>query len=186
MARFGYLWLRGGAWNGKQLLPAAYVREALTPSAHGPDYGYLWWPFPSPVRSDSAFAGVGIFGQYLYVNPQARVVIALWSAQTRPTGGEVLNDVAFFDAVVRPYLANKLQPGFIDQWLLEQDLTSWLSPDRHQRLNLCERILLARRLGGEVGAQELASVRAEFAELDDEQAELLIRQCRADRRDRSR
>lgn len=81
-------------------------------------------------------------------------------------------DRAFFDAVVRPYLANKLQPGFIDQWLLEQDLTSWLSPDRHQRLNLCERILLARRLGGEVGAQELASVRAEFAELDDEQAEL--------------
>lgn len=81
-------------------------------------------------------------------------------------------DRAFFDAVVRPYLANKLQPGFIDHWLLEQDLTPWLSPERHRRLNLCERILLARRLGGEAGAQELASVRAEFAELDDEQAEL--------------
>jgi CubicO group peptidase (beta-lactamase class C family) len=43
MARFGYLWLRGGAWAGKQILPPAYVSAALTPGAHGPDYGYLWW-----------------------------------------------------------------------------------------------------------------------------------------------
>lgn len=43
MARFGYLWLRGGRWGERQILPAAYVRAALTPSLHGPDYGYLWW-----------------------------------------------------------------------------------------------------------------------------------------------
>jgi CubicO group peptidase (beta-lactamase class C family) len=43
MARFGYLWLRGGKWGDRQLVPAAYVKAALTPSAHGPDYGYLWW-----------------------------------------------------------------------------------------------------------------------------------------------
>ena len=42
MARFGYLWLRGGKWGDKQM-PPAYVKEAATPSAHGPDYGYLWW-----------------------------------------------------------------------------------------------------------------------------------------------
>jgi CubicO group peptidase (beta-lactamase class C family) len=43
MARFGYLWLRGGKWGDKQLLPPAYVKAAVSPSAHGPDYGYLWW-----------------------------------------------------------------------------------------------------------------------------------------------
>jgi len=43
MARFGYLWLRGGKWGDKQLLPPAYVKAAIAPSAHGPDYGYLWW-----------------------------------------------------------------------------------------------------------------------------------------------
>ena len=43
MARFGYLWLRGGRWGERQILPAAFVRAALTPSLHGPDYGYLWW-----------------------------------------------------------------------------------------------------------------------------------------------
>jgi len=43
MARFGYLWLRGGKWGEKQIVPTAFVKAALTPSKHGPDYGYLWW-----------------------------------------------------------------------------------------------------------------------------------------------
>lgn len=45
MARFGYLWLRGGKWGDKQILPPAYVKEALSPSsvANSPDYGFLWW-----------------------------------------------------------------------------------------------------------------------------------------------
>jgi CubicO group peptidase (beta-lactamase class C family) len=43
MARFGYLWLRGGAWAGRQILQPAFVQAAVSPSAHGPDYGYLWW-----------------------------------------------------------------------------------------------------------------------------------------------
>ncbi|HQZ37695.1 MAG TPA: serine hydrolase [Vicinamibacterales bacterium] len=43
MARFGYLWLRGGKWGDRQILPPAYVKAATTASAHGPDYGYLWW-----------------------------------------------------------------------------------------------------------------------------------------------
>jgi CubicO group peptidase (beta-lactamase class C family) len=43
MARFGYLWLRGGKWGGEQIVPPEFVKAALTPSEHGPDYGYLWW-----------------------------------------------------------------------------------------------------------------------------------------------
>ena len=43
MARFGYLWLRNGRWGSKQIIPPAYVKTALTASAHGPDYGFLWW-----------------------------------------------------------------------------------------------------------------------------------------------
>jgi CubicO group peptidase (beta-lactamase class C family) len=43
MARFGYLWLRGGRWADAPILPPAFVKAATTPSEHGPDYGYLWW-----------------------------------------------------------------------------------------------------------------------------------------------
>jgi CubicO group peptidase (beta-lactamase class C family) len=45
MARFGYLWLRNGKWGNKQIIPPAYVKEALTAGGakNSPDYGYLWW-----------------------------------------------------------------------------------------------------------------------------------------------
>ena len=47
MARFGYLWLRGGKWGDKQIIPAAFVKEALTSggaaNSPGNGYGYLWW-----------------------------------------------------------------------------------------------------------------------------------------------
>jgi CubicO group peptidase (beta-lactamase class C family) len=43
LARFGYLWLRDGEWRGRHVLPKDYVAAARRPSAHGPDYGYLFW-----------------------------------------------------------------------------------------------------------------------------------------------
>jgi hypothetical protein len=43
LARLGYLWLRNGRWGDKQVLPQSYMKAALTPSEHGPDYGYLFW-----------------------------------------------------------------------------------------------------------------------------------------------
>lgn len=81
-------------------------------------------------------------------------------------------DRRFFDAVVRPYLANKLQKTFIDHWLLDLDLTPWLAGDRHERLNLVERILLARRLAGEARTQELAHLGESFRDLPDATADL--------------
>jgi hypothetical protein len=56
------------------------------------------------------------------------------------------HDRAFFDAVVRPYLAQKLHPTFLDDWLLERDLAVYLEPRAFARLNVVERILLGRRL----------------------------------------
>ena len=61
-------------------------------------------------------------------------------------------DPAFFRAVVRPYLANKAHPTFLDHWLLETDLSPYLDPWAFQRLNIVERILLARRIAGQSGA----------------------------------
>lgn len=55
-------------------------------------------------------------------------------------------DRAFFDAVVKPFLANKFQKTFIDRWLLEEDLKGYLDPWQLGHLNLVEKILLAKRL----------------------------------------
>lgn len=79
MARFGYLWLRGGNWAGKQILPASYVKAALTPSEHGPDYGYLWWLNTRgknlPGLPPNAFAALGAGSNDIVVSPDHELVI---------------------------------------------------------------------------------------------------------------
>lgn len=79
MARFGYLWLRKGAWSGKQILPPSYVQAALTPSAHGPDYGYLWWLNTKgknlPGLPANAYAALGAGSNTILVSPDHDLVI---------------------------------------------------------------------------------------------------------------
>jgi len=79
MARFGYLWLRGGAWNGRQILPPDYVKAALSPSEHGPDYGYLWWLNTKgknlPGLPATAYAALGAGSNDIVVSPEHDLVI---------------------------------------------------------------------------------------------------------------
>jgi len=85
MARFGYLWLRGGQWNGRAILPASYVKDALTPSANGPDYGYLWWLNTKgknlPGLPANAYAALGAGSNTIVVSPgHDLVVVWRWHA----------------------------------------------------------------------------------------------------------
>jgi CubicO group peptidase (beta-lactamase class C family) len=79
MARFGYLWLRGGNWGGRQILPPAYVKAALMPSEHGPDYGYLWWLNTKgknlPGLPANAYAALGAGSNDIVVSPDHDLVI---------------------------------------------------------------------------------------------------------------
>jgi len=79
MARFGYLWLRGGNWNGRQIVPADYVKAALSPSEHGPDYGYLWWLNTKgknlPGLPASAYAALGAGSNDIVVSPEHDLVV---------------------------------------------------------------------------------------------------------------
>lgn len=99
MARIGYLMLRGGAWNGKQIVPADWVRKstsAITPvSQMHPasvrrgrfGYGYLWWPFDGAWNTgpyEGAYSGIGAVGQYITVIPKLDLVI---SHKTEPRAG---------------------------------------------------------------------------------------------------
>lgn len=59
-------------------------------------------------------------------------------------------DPAFFQTVVKPYLANKKDKTFMDRYLLDHDLRDYMQPWAHGRLNTVERVLLAQRIGGEI------------------------------------
>jgi CubicO group peptidase (beta-lactamase class C family) len=87
LARFGLLWERGGKWNDHQIVPLSYVKMATTASAHGPDYGFLWWLNTTgkqwPGSPTTSFEAVGQGGNIVHVDPaHDLVVVWRWSAQS--------------------------------------------------------------------------------------------------------
>ncbi len=84
MARFGYLTLRRGRWRDRQILSEDWVRQALTPTAPQPTYGFMNWFLNTerkfiPSAPASAFAHVGNGTNIIYVDPENDlVVVARW------------------------------------------------------------------------------------------------------------
>lgn len=77
-ARFGYLYLRGGEWDGEQLLPREWVDYSRlpTPTAEKPEYGAHWWiDEADPAR----FYASGFNGQSITVVPEEDLVIVVLS-----------------------------------------------------------------------------------------------------------
>lgn len=77
-ARFGLMMLHDGRWNGRQIVPETWVREATAAStAHDPVdfYQYLWWVGPRPDGGRAPFYAVGKYGQVVAVFPQHDMVI---------------------------------------------------------------------------------------------------------------
>jgi CubicO group peptidase (beta-lactamase class C family) len=83
IARFGQLYLQKGNWNGKQILPAAWVEAATarqTSNGSNPKsdwdqgYGYQFWR-----ARHGSYRGDGAFGQYCLVMPEQDAVIAITS-----------------------------------------------------------------------------------------------------------
>ena len=90
--KIGSLFLHGGNWNGKQLVPADWVEESqnmdaehLLPTSqnsHHPrvGYGYQWW---IPSGDDGELMARGVFNQYIYINPTTNTVIVKLSANQK-------------------------------------------------------------------------------------------------------
>ncbi len=78
MAKFGYLWLNRGHWDGQQLLPEAYLHDAWTAHSitpQGDGYGYLWFlPEYNGYRVPCA---VGYGGQLIAVVSDLDLVVAI-------------------------------------------------------------------------------------------------------------
>jgi CubicO group peptidase (beta-lactamase class C family) len=78
LARFGLLILNHGKWGSQQVVSAKWLDEAVTPSEHGPDYGYLWWLNTKqkqwPSGPPSSFAAIGNGGNIVWIDPQHDIV----------------------------------------------------------------------------------------------------------------
>jgi CubicO group peptidase (beta-lactamase class C family) len=78
LARFGLLILRHGKWANRQIIPEQWLTDAVVPSEHGPDYGYLWWLNTTqkqwPSGPPSSFAAIGNGSNTIWIDPDHDIV----------------------------------------------------------------------------------------------------------------
>jgi CubicO group peptidase (beta-lactamase class C family) len=108
MARLGYLYLRGGKWNGAQVVPAVWVHNStskqITADTMAESYGYQWWV------DDDMFMMQGYGGQFVYVVPARDLVVVFTGA---------LAQQRFFTP--RRLLSNYIEPAVIDDHALSEN-----------------------------------------------------------------
>ncbi|MBC7922881.1 MAG: serine hydrolase [Ferruginibacter sp.] len=99
IAKFGQFYLRKGSWNGKRLLPEAWIGEATSfqvpnasPTGKNPEndwhqgYGYQFWQC-----RHGAYRGDGAVGQFCIVLPAQDAVVAITSETANMQ--QILNQV---------------------------------------------------------------------------------------------
>ncbi len=108
MLKLGQLYIDDGVWNGKQVVPAAWIRQSL--SEHiplplrylgdvGTGYGYQWWLGEYGHDNMEAFIAAGWGGQFVIGIPEMELVVAV-------TGGEYLrsNPFAVYEMIIEDYI----------------------------------------------------------------------------------
>lgn len=83
-ARFGYLTLRNGNWNGEQIISQEWINKSKTPTSVQTNYGFMNYFLNTdkkeiPAAPESAFFHLGAGTNMVYVDPENDVVIvARW------------------------------------------------------------------------------------------------------------
>lgn len=91
-ARFGYLFLRGGEWDGDQLLPEGWVDYSRlpTPTAEDREYGAHWWLIEDRPE---VFWASGFNGQSITVVPEEDLVLVVLSQSTTDRPKQLRSDL---------------------------------------------------------------------------------------------
>lgn len=89
MARLGYLFLRKGRWEDRQIIALEWVTMAHTPGSANPGYGYMNWflntgrrMLPSAPEDAVAFLGNGT--NAVYVDWEHDLVVVGWLGGGNP------------------------------------------------------------------------------------------------------
>ncbi len=96
-ARFGLFLLNDGVIDGERVLPEGWMATASQPKevdGKEVEYGYMLWPLHG-----NSYAAIGIFGQFVFVDPDINLVVAMWGAQPKPTRRQGVDEYQFLQAL---------------------------------------------------------------------------------------
>lgn len=102
-ARIGQLMLNRGRWNGRQIVPEAWIAASTHPVPQRSDYGMLWWILGNPPVG---FATIGYLDTDCLVFPREQLVVARMQAKPREGEGQYLqpHTVEVLRSIVPPAL----------------------------------------------------------------------------------
>lgn len=110
MAKFGYLFLNNGTWDGEQIVSEEWVASStgtFTQLNSYEGYGYQWWTLPAI----GAFYAAGLYGQFIFVVPEQDLVVAFTSgfyASERPQNPEILYEYILPAVIDSDYYSSRL------------------------------------------------------------------------------
>ena len=119
MAKFGYLFLNDGVWDGEQIVSSDWVHNSTTTvSTLSPTRGYSrqWWTMPDI----GVFYTAGLYGQYIFVAPEEDLVAVF-------TSGYGASDVDENPQMIRDYILPAViddAPALLDPLLLGAIITT--------------------------------------------------------------
>jgi CubicO group peptidase (beta-lactamase class C family) len=75
MARFGYLYLNAGKWDGEPVIPEKWIEDSI--ALHTIGYGYQWWL--RNINGLFVFSADGRGGNHIYCVPEKELVVVVAS-----------------------------------------------------------------------------------------------------------
>jgi CubicO group peptidase (beta-lactamase class C family) len=99
LAKIGFLFLKNGMWEGKQIVPPDWVAASVKPAMKVEDegrhwgYGFQWWLQPwGNSHEKFAWAARGFGGQDLRVVPEYNLIVVFTGWDLLPASGEPRHD----------------------------------------------------------------------------------------------
>jgi CubicO group peptidase (beta-lactamase class C family) len=78
MAKFGFLYLNSGVWDGQQIISSQWIKESTRKHIEAtlvPGYGYQWW-----IVNPDIYTAIGHQGQFIMVVPKKNLLAVFTSS----------------------------------------------------------------------------------------------------------
>ena len=108
-ARFGRLLARDGNWDGRQVIPRQWIKDATTiraeddhlrPGRVSPGFGYGYQVWLMGGEPAGTYSLRGIRGQVLFVDPVSRLIMVQTSARPQPVDAGMAENTNLWRALV--------------------------------------------------------------------------------------
>jgi CubicO group peptidase (beta-lactamase class C family) len=134
MAKFGYLYLNGGKWEDRQVVPASWVAAswqkqiAAGGSWLAENYGYQWW-----IDARGYYMALGYAGQYILIMPDRNLIMVTTSGFSPQ---DFFTPETLFNQYIRPASESSkpLPPNPDAVAALNERIAALARPDKAQTL----------------------------------------------------